>query len=340
MHFKQPEPNKRTDDSASPGWVARKSSPCHAASVSCHACQSANFVRLLSAHHGTLELRRCRGCHFVYLADWEQSLEQHRELYRYYEDLTADDRVDRYSATNRARQEVLLNGLAGYTQGRRLLDVGCGDGQLLETAKESPWDGRGIDLSEAAIAICVKQGLRASRLDFFDASLDAERFDAIVMSELLEHVQAPGRFLQRAEALLASGGILYLTTPNFGSAARRLLGGAWPVIHPEHIGYFERSTLQRLARRHTELREVRIEANNLSPSTLRAWLRRWTNNGPPTVDSDHAGERVRRTSLDQKLRQVIHQSQALTAAKTVANLALSATDLGDTLVAWFQKPAV
>jgi hypothetical protein len=141
--------------------------------------------------------------------------------------------------------------------------------------------------------------------------------------------------LRRAEELLNPDGVLYLTTPNFGSLARRALAESWSVIHPEHIGYFDRSTLRSMASMETRLHEIKIEANNLTPSTLVAWLRR------KGLGANGAAAEIHRTTrqgLDQELRRAIHRSRVLGASKTLLNHAVSRMGLGDTLVAWFQKP--
>ena len=302
----------------------------------CHACTSQSFEHLLSADGGSLDVVRCLSCGFVYLASWERSLERFGELYDYYGRLTAEDLRRRYSPENRARQRELLIALERCARGRRLLDVGCGDGQLLQTAQIEGWDAVGIDLSETAILLCRERGLCAAQTDFFDPSLDLQRFDAIVMSELIEHVPAPARFLKRAEELLEEGGILYLTSPNFGSLARRMLGEAWSVIHSEHIGYFERTTLRRMVSQETGLHEIRIEANNITPSTFVAWLRR---RGPQSAKAAATEHRKARRGVDQQLRRTVHQSRLLDASKTLLNHAISRMGLGDTLVAWLQKPA-
>jgi 2-polyprenyl-3-methyl-5-hydroxy-6-metoxy-1,4-benzoquinol methylase len=272
----------------------------------------------------------------VYLASWPQSLERLGELYDYYGRLSKEDLARRYSPENRARQQELLKTLARYSRGHRLLDVGCGEGQLVQTAKDEGWGSVGIDLSEEAVRLCRQRGLSASQTDFFDTSLDLQRFDAIIMSELIEHVPSPARFLKRAEELLEEEGILYLTTPNFGSLARRMLGEAWSVIHSEHIGYFERATLRRMVREETGLREIGIEANNIAPSTFAAWLR---GRGTQSAAAATTAHRKARRSLDQQLRRAAHNSRVLGASKELLNRAISSAGLGDTLVAWLQKPA-
>jgi len=301
----------------------------------CHVCGSPSSEKLLYRPDAGLGVERCRSCGFVYLDAWAQSVARHEELYDYYGHFEEASIAERHSPQNRARQQELLRALAHRTRGRKLLDVGCGDGQLIETALSEGWNATGIDLSESAIRICRQRGLSASKTDFFDGSFDARRFDVIIMSELIEHVPSPQRFLKRAADLLEPGGILYLTTPNFGSLARRMLGEDWSVIHPEHIGYFERTTLRQMASEHAGLRELKIEANNISPSTVVAWMRRRTLQTAAEATHTH---REARQGMDQRLRGVILESRVLSASKTVINRLVSRLGLGDTLVAWLQKP--
>lgn len=303
---------------------------------SCHVCASQSYEPVAGVDGDRLRVDRCRVCGFAYLSTWKQSLEESAQLYDYYEHLDESDLATRHTPENRARQVKLLEELASFSRGRKLLDVGCGDGQLLQTATDLGWEALGIDLSRAAIRLSERRGLSASATDFFDAALDGRRFDAIVMSELLEHVPSPQRFLQRAEELLESGGVLYLTTPNFGSLSRRLLGDGWSVIHPEHIGYFERQTLRRMTAAHTTLREIRIEANNFAPSTLVAWLRRRETQA--ASETAHAHREARR-EVDQRIRRAMLQNRILANSKELINRALSRAGLGDTLIAWLQKPA-
>ena len=69
--------------------------------------------------------------------------------------------------------------------------------------------------------------------DFFSPELDEERYGLIVMSEFLEHVPHPSRFLVRAHELLVPNGVVYLTTPNFGSFERHLCIGTQGCVHSQ-----------------------------------------------------------------------------------------------------------
>lgn len=294
---------------------------------------------------GRVPLARCSSCDLVFQVGWEDVYGA--ELYEYYA-TRLDWPAERvHKPLNLERMGDVLDGLETRVRGRRLLDVGCGDGTAVRAAVERGWDASGIELSAPAVELCRRFGLDCSTTDVFDRSLDDERYDVIVMIELLEHVPEPGRFLARAGQLLAPGGILYLTTPNFGSLSRRVLGGDWPVIHPEHLSYFQTGTLRALATG-AGLSVDRLISVNVSTTTLRRLVRRPAAAGPAPVgagdgggagedDGAHAGRGAGAAKNEQQaVRLRIEGSPVLRIAKASANRALAATRSGDKLKAWLR----
>jgi SAM-dependent methyltransferase len=300
--------------------------------AACLDCGAAGAEPVLG--RADLSLVRCPACSLVYLADWEDELGRFDEHYAYFDARRGAGSGPRVSPLNRARLEEFLDELAQAAPGRRLLDVGCGEGHLVEAACDRGWLARGIDLSGPAVELCAERGLPVSRTDFFSPELDGSRYDAIVMSELIEHVPRPRRFVARAASLLDDGGILYLTTPNFASLSRRLHGASWRMIHPQHVGYFTPSTLRSLADDRLEL--VEIATRNLSlgeiGGAVRRLVRRSARTAPPS-------ESARRSAYaaDQRVRRVLRESPLGRVALNAANLALGRSSLGDTIVATLRR---
>ena len=114
----------------------------------------------------------------------------------------------------RERHRIWADRLAGRT---RVLDLGCGRGELLEVLREAGIPARGIDSNPEFVAVCRAKGLDAQQSDVFDfLAADSEPFDAIVATHVVEHLPplVIPRLLSLAHARLAPGEMLILETPN------------------------------------------------------------------------------------------------------------------------------
>jgi SAM-dependent methyltransferase len=107
-----------------------------------------------------------------------------------------------------------------------LLDFGCGDGRFLSFATEMGWKCVGVDFDSNAVAASKKLGLDV-RLGGMDALKSDERFDAITMSHVIEHVHDPVETLLSCYRLLNSGGKIIIETPNFEAFGRYRYGKFW-----------------------------------------------------------------------------------------------------------------
>jgi SAM-dependent methyltransferase len=106
---------------------------------------------------------------------------------------------------------------AGYTAGRRIIDVACGSGYGSAFLKSRGAESvTGIDVSEEAITY-AKEHYAADGVSFLlgDAGLlrDAGRADCIVSFETIEHLEDPGTFLSASRDALGPGGLFIVSTP-------------------------------------------------------------------------------------------------------------------------------
>jgi methionine biosynthesis protein MetW len=112
----------------------------------------------------------------------------------------------------------------------RVLDVGCGDGELLKLLESRGVDGRGIELSREGVNDCVAKGLAVIQGDA-DADLSDypdDAFDYVILSQTLQATRHPRMVL---EHMLRIGRHAVVSFPNFGHWRIRLLllfGGRMP----------------------------------------------------------------------------------------------------------------
>ncbi len=81
----------------------------------------------------------------------------------------------------------------------RVLDLGCGNGQLLqELAKEKNVKGLGIEISLERVKSCLKQGISVVQEDLNDGLKDFhdKSFNYIILSQTLEHISNPAFLIQ------------------------------------------------------------------------------------------------------------------------------------------------
>jgi len=144
--------------------------------------------------------------------------------------------------------------LKKYAPGRRVLDVGCGTGELVSYLNEAGFEAEGIEVSKEASEIARSQGLEVYTCFLEELSIHYDQgkyccFDAITLLNVLEHVPSPAKLVEDVKKYLNPGGVLCVRVPNdfteIQSVAQNHLDVApWWVAYPDHINYFDCETLQ------------------------------------------------------------------------------------------------
>jgi 2-polyprenyl-3-methyl-5-hydroxy-6-metoxy-1,4-benzoquinol methylase len=130
----------------------------------------------------------------------------------------------------------------------RVLDVGCATGALLEKLRDRGWDCVGVELSPAADYARHERGLDVRGESLEESRFPPARFDLVLASHLIEHLNDPAAFVREVFRLLAPGGYFLATTPNIAGFQARLFGSRWRSAIFDHLYLFSATTLSALLR--------------------------------------------------------------------------------------------
>lgn len=131
---------------------------------------------------------------------------------------------------------------------KKVLDVGCGTGNLVEFLKQSGFAAIGCDHAKEAVKISGQIRAPATNLPFKDAS-----FDCLTAISLIEHLnfKEAEKFLDEAGRVLKPKGCFFLVTPNRQSPRRFLQGKNWfAYSDPTHKIFYSPFSLKRLLKQH------------------------------------------------------------------------------------------
>lgn len=154
---------------------------------------------------------------------------------------------DRDKAAETALKRLARVGVP-FARDKKVLDVGCGSGLVLEAICEKfDCAGHGIDVDKRRIDRAKKFGRRATfECGLFDAGTLNTKYDILVSVAVIEHVVDPVGFLHQFHSALADGGSLFLLTPNAQSLNYRMLRSWWRELLSigEHIYLFTPKSLE------------------------------------------------------------------------------------------------
>ena len=263
------------------------------------------------------QLDQCNSCGFVFM----RRIPSAHELDDYYRNY---GQTEFLSSVTKLSYNKLLDEFERYRLNNKILDVGCGAGWFLETAKERGWDVYGTEYAEDAVELCRRKGIETKH-GALDASVFGNmRFDVITSFEVIEHLSKPLDELQHVHRLLRPNGLFYVTTPNFNAIPRLMLKADYSIIdYPEHLSYFTPRTLHRVLQS-TGFRKKKMLVTGVS------FLRMVKAKTPSPV---YIGQ----NTSDEILRRAMSRNRVLTWVKTLANTMLTLTGTGITLKGYYEK---
>ena len=141
-----------------------------------------------------------------------------------------------YCARRRLR---LVTRAAGPGAGRRLLDIGCGDGTFMLAARAGGWRVVGTELNPRAAR---DAGLEVH--ESLERTLESAPFHCITLWHSLEHLPAPAALLGSLALALAPGGSLLVAVPDAQGLQAAVFRSRWFHLDvPRHLYHFGRRSL-------------------------------------------------------------------------------------------------
>ena len=139
----------------------------------------------------------------------------------------------------------LINGFK--TETKTLLDVGCGTGDFLKTAKDNNWIVSGIEPNAEARTIANQKTENA----VFDIeqlnNFESNSFDVITLWHVLEHLPDLEHQISTFKKLLKPNGRLVVAVPNYKSFDANYYSQFWAAFDvPRHLWHFDQNSISKL----------------------------------------------------------------------------------------------
>ncbi len=220
----------------------------------CPLCNKNN--EKIFGYFGKSDKRAIINCDFCGLAYLEDYRKNRRDIYN-----------DNYSVWGKSSKEIekfigeskkILFGhlflrilkFVKKSEKQKILDIGTGQGYLLEVAEDYDFDCYGIEISKYASERANKKfpnKIFCGNLK--DAKYKDCYFDVITLTDVLEHLKNPSEIFKEICRILKPNGIIVLTVPNFDSITRKILQKNWFQYKDEHITYWNKKSINFVLRK-------------------------------------------------------------------------------------------
>ncbi|MBZ0111005.1 MAG: class I SAM-dependent methyltransferase [Thermoanaerobaculia bacterium] len=155
------------------------------------------------------------------------------------------ERVVRLMTSRQARR--LSADLRPLGDRLRVLDIGCGRGDLVGSFSALGFDAHGTEIAPPPDG--EFPGTLHAVGDLAEAGFDEESFDLVVLWHVLEHLADPRGTIEEIHRILAPEGRLAIAVPNFSGWQARWAGPSWFHLDlPRHLFQFSRRGLETLLR--------------------------------------------------------------------------------------------
>ena len=222
---------------------------------------------------GGFRHKTCLNCKTVYVSPRLKS-EYLKRLYRdeYYSEMYAKSMIPVFEKRKNLIGQRKCDQVTSFlSKTGRVLDVGCGIGEVIDVFKDRGWDCAAIEMNRTAI-----DWVRQLGINVFDGPLTVypadEQFDVVMAWGVLEHVEAPHDFLKKVLAQLKPGGIFASEVPSgqclLVDYCRRALKDPGRIIMGEqHIVLFSIEAYEEIHLK-AGFEKLHVQTNGLDVETI------------------------------------------------------------------------
>lgn len=270
-------------------------------------------------------LKKCLNCSFVYFED----IPSNEELDLVYSKYTREEHITPESSQKiRAELEKILNS----NQIRNVIDIACGECYALDILNsiDSKLNLFATEHASAKKNVMDK-GYRFIEGEFFP--ITDLKFDLIIFTEAIEHINDVNLFLEHAYKILKPGGLIYITTPNFSSLERRVMQSQWGmVMPPEHLSYFTPKTIDFLMSKN-KFRKVFSRTENISIYRIIEFINKRASKSSITSAKMHMSPQ----KISDNLQKITESNLITRFVKKMINIFLDFFNLGSSMKVLYKK---
>jgi ubiquinone/menaquinone biosynthesis C-methylase UbiE len=228
--------------------------------MKCEICGGQDFSDFLECtdHFLTKEkfkLAKCNSCGFVFLNPRPDT----DKLHLYYDspDYISHSGSEKgiinkvYKKIRTHTHKKKYNLVKKHSQGKKILDIGCGSGELLNLFKMKGWETLGVEPNENA----RKFAMLTHKLNVIDENetekIPDHSFPAIMLWHVLEHVPGLNERMEELKRILQTDGVLFVAIPHCSSYDAEYYKQYWAAYDvPRHLWHFTPKTIELLCEKH------------------------------------------------------------------------------------------
>ena len=179
---------------------------------------------------------QCNICELIYVQN-PYDKDSLKAFYKqYYSEIHQEDQI--LNTQRKKMYELELEFLMNFKNAGSVLDVGCSGGQFLQHFKKAGFDCQGVEFGIEA-SIEAQKDFKVHVGEFPLINFE-NKYDIIIFRGVIEHVDKPKEYLQKAISLLNQHGLIFITaTQNRKSLTCDLFKNDWNMHFPnEHLYHF------------------------------------------------------------------------------------------------------